>query len=95
MAQADPPREASPVRKMNERSLLLSLNEIAYYFKKWTSCKWCFERNLFPKTTTHPKNIMAISTLKEQVFGESGCSQCDQLFKPKLCQSDYKFMLDL
>ena len=34
MAQAAPLREASTVKKMNDRSLLLSLNKIAHYFKK-------------------------------------------------------------
>ena len=37
MAQAAPLREASTVKKMNDRSLLLSLNEITHYFKKWTT----------------------------------------------------------
>ena len=37
MAQAAPLREASTVKKMNERSLLFSLNEITHYFKKWTT----------------------------------------------------------
>ena len=34
MAQAAPLREASTVKKMNDRSLLLSLNKITHYFKK-------------------------------------------------------------
>ena len=37
MAQAAPLREASAVKKMNDRSLLLSLNKITHYFKKWTT----------------------------------------------------------
>ena len=38
MVQAAPFREASTVKKkMNNRSLLLSLNEITHYFKKWTA----------------------------------------------------------
>ena len=37
MAQAPCLREASAVKKMNDRSLLLSLNEITHYFKKWTT----------------------------------------------------------
>ena len=37
MAQAAPLREASTVKKMNDRSLLLSLNKITHYFKKWTT----------------------------------------------------------
>ena len=34
MAQAAPLREASRLKKMNEWSLLLSLNKITYYVKK-------------------------------------------------------------
>ena len=37
MAQAAPLREASTVKKMNDRSLLPSLNKITHYFKKWTT----------------------------------------------------------
>ena len=50
-------------------------------------CKWCFEKNVLPlqkfdalntvavpKNTTVPrKKIKAISTLKEQLLGESSC----------------------
>ena len=39
MAQAAPLREASTVKKMNDRSLLLSLNKIAHYFKKMDDCE--------------------------------------------------------
>ena len=35
MAQAAPLRDTSTVKKMNDRSLLLSLNKITHYFKKW------------------------------------------------------------
>ena len=37
MAQAAPLREASTVKKMNDRSLLPSLNKTTHYFKKWTT----------------------------------------------------------
>ena len=37
MAQAAPLREASTVKKMNDRSLLFCLNKITYYFKKWAT----------------------------------------------------------
>ena len=43
MAQADPTKEASTVKKMNERSLLFSSNKTTHYFKKMDDCKWCFE----------------------------------------------------
>ena len=37
MAQADPSKEASTVKKMNDRLLLLSSNKMMHYFKKWTT----------------------------------------------------------
>ena len=37
MSQADPPKEASTVKKMNGRSLLLSSNKMTHYFKEWTT----------------------------------------------------------
>ena len=35
MTPADPPEEASTVKKMNGRSLLPSLNKMTSYFKDW------------------------------------------------------------
>ena len=46
MAQATPLREASTATKMNDRSLLLSLNKITHYFKKWTTGSELNELNL-------------------------------------------------
>ena len=52
MAQAAPLREASTVKKMNDRSLLLLLNKITHYFKKWTTISgvlkniYCLYKNL-------------------------------------------------
>ena len=37
MAQAALLREARAVKKINEKLLLLSLNKIIHYFKKWTT----------------------------------------------------------
>ena len=37
MAQGDPPKEVSAVKKMNDRSLLLFSNKMAHYFKEWTT----------------------------------------------------------
>ena len=34
MAQADPPKEAHTVKKMNLRSLLISSNKATHYFKE-------------------------------------------------------------
>ena len=36
MAQADIPKEANAVKKMNSRALLFSSMEMAHYFKEWT-----------------------------------------------------------
>ena len=46
MAQATPLREASTVKIMNERSLLLSLNKVTHYFKKWTTGSGVLKKNL-------------------------------------------------
>ena len=37
MAQAAPLRDTKTVKKMNDRSLLLSLNKITHYYKKLTT----------------------------------------------------------
>ena len=52
MAQATPLSEASTVKKMNDWSLLLSLNKITHYFKKMDNYKWYFEKKsiVFTKT---------------------------------------------
>ena len=52
MAQAASLREVSTVKKMNDRSLLLSLNKITNYFKKWSTASgvlktiYCLYKNL-------------------------------------------------
>ena len=52
MAQADPPKEASTVKKMNGRSLLLSSNKMTHYFKEQTNISgvlkkiYCLYKNL-------------------------------------------------
>ena len=52
MAQTDPLREASTVKKMNYRLLLLSLNKIVHYYKKWNTASgalktiYCLYKNL-------------------------------------------------
>ena len=45
MAQADPPKEANTVKKMNGRSLLIFSNKTTHYFKEWTAAR-CFEKNI-------------------------------------------------
>ena len=48
MARAAPLREATTVtKKMNDRSLLLSINEITHYFKKWTTGSGVLKKNVF------------------------------------------------
>ena len=37
MAQADPPKEANTVKKLNVRLLLLPPNKTTLYFKEWTT----------------------------------------------------------
>ena len=37
MAQVDPPRETSTVKKINGRSLLVSPNKMKHYLKEWTT----------------------------------------------------------
>ena len=52
MAQTDPLREAITVKKMNYQLLLLSLNKIAHYYKKWTTANgalkaiYCLYKNM-------------------------------------------------
>ena len=68
MAQAGPLRKASTVKKMNGRSLLLSLNKITHYFKKWTTGS-----GVLKKIYCLYKNVMLqIDPLK------SSCSQKQQ-----------------
>ena len=45
MAQAAPFSEASTVKKVNDRSLLLSLNRITHYFKKWATTSGVLKKN--------------------------------------------------
>ena len=62
MAQAAPLRRATAVKKkMNDRSLLLSINEITHYFEKWTP-----EGGVLIKVKSTPK---------EQLFGKSSSSE--------------------
>ena len=51
MAQADPTREASTVKKMNEQSLLFSSNKMTHYFKNWTTASGVLKISIvFTKT---------------------------------------------
>ena len=68
MAQVTPLGEASTVKKMNDQSLLLSLNKITHYFKKWTTGS-----GVLKKIYCLYKNVMLqIDPLK------SSCSQKQQ-----------------
>ena len=44
MAQADPTKEASTVKKMNGRTLILSSNKMTHYFKEWTTPSGVFKK---------------------------------------------------
>ena len=73
MAQAAPLREANTVEKMNDRSLLLSLNKITRYFKKWTTgCGtlekiYCLYKNVMlqidPLKTKYPERTLRLKVL--------------------------------
>ena len=45
MTQAALFREAGTVKKMNDQSLLLSLNKITHHFKKWTTGSGVLKKN--------------------------------------------------
>ena len=68
MSQAAPLTEASTVKKMNDRSLLLSLSKITHYFKKWTTGS-----GVLKKIYCLYKNVM----LQIDPF-KSSCSQKQQ-----------------
>ena len=56
MAQVTPLRKATTIKKMNNRSLLLSIYEITHYFKKWTTGRGVLKKiyflykNVMPQT---------------------------------------------
>ena len=47
MAQAAPLKKATTVKKMNDRSLLFSINEITHCFKKWTTASGVLKKYIF------------------------------------------------
>ena len=66
-AQANPPKEANTVKKMNDQLLLLSSNKATYCIKEWTTAGSIFKKKIVFK---------AISTPKKQLFVEINCSKC-------------------
>ena len=52
IAQIAPLRKALQLKKANDRSVLLSINQITHYFKKMGDWRWCFEKNLFSLHST-------------------------------------------
>ena len=46
MAQAAPLTEADTVKKMVEGQLLLSLNKITHYFKKWSTANGVLKKSI-------------------------------------------------
>ena len=75
MAQAAPLREASTVKKMNDRLLLLSLNEITHYVKKWTTGSgvlkkiYCLYKNgmfqIGPLKVAAPERTLRLNVLRK------------------------------
>ena len=81
MAQTDPLREANTVKKINDRSLLLSLSKITHYFKKWTAASgvlkniYCLYKNLMlqidslssscPQKQRYPKITLRLKALRK------------------------------
>ena len=63
MAKANPPIETNAVKKMNDRSLLISSNKTTHYFTEWRAASsvlkklYCFYKNLItvPKDCSIPK----------------------------------------
>ena len=54
MTHADPPKEASTVKKMNELFLIhFSSNKMTYYFKEWTTASGLLKKIYCPY-----KNLM-------------------------------------
>ena len=44
IAQADLPKEANTVKKMNGQSILLSSNKTTHYFKEWTTASYVLKK---------------------------------------------------
>ena len=86
MAQAAPLREDSAVKKMNDRSLLLSLNKITHYFKKWMTASgvlkkiYCLYKNLIlqidplnsscSQKQQYPERTLRLKVLRKSSFLE-------------------------
>ena len=84
MTQADPPREANTVKKMNGRSLPIFSNKTTHHFQEWVPARsvlkktYCLYKNLMlqidPLSSSRTQ-IKAVSTPKKQLFRESRCSE--------------------
>ena len=57
MTQAVPPRETSTVKKINERPLLISLNKITHYIKKWTTACGVLKKICSQKLRYHERTL--------------------------------------
>ena len=53
MAQADPPKESSAIKKVNGRLLLPSSNKTTHHFKEWTT-----PNGILKKTNCLYRNLM-------------------------------------
>ena len=85
--QAAPLRKPLQLKNMNDQSLLLSVNEITHYFKKWTTGSGVLKKiyflyknvmfqidplkSSFLEINSTPKELYVKSTPKEQLSGEA------------------------
>ena len=70
MAQVTPIRDISTVKKMNDRSLLLSLNKITHYFKKWTTGSGAFKKICLYKDVMLQIEALKSSSSQKQQYPE-------------------------
>ena len=80
MAQADPPREANTVKKMNGRSLPIFSNKTTHYFKEWTAARFVLK-----KTYCLYKTLMLqIDPLSSSCTQIKAMGKCFRAFNPVL-----------
>ena len=82
MAQADPLRKSNTVKKMNNRSLLFSINQITHCFKKWTTRKNVMLQIDPLKSSCSQKQHNPEITLRLKALGKS--SSLEKVAVPKV-----------
>ena len=96
MAQAAPLREASTVKKMNDRSLLLSLNKITHYFKKWTTGSGvlkkicCLYKNVMFQMDPLKSSCSQKQQYPKRTFKVKNTPK-EQLFEKKNCSESHTY----